>query len=75
MTVDDAMGPLDLRSLAHTLAAIGAGRDVTLPVQFHPGDVPTAVASPETVSVLHRFEASSGTCAARIPVQRPGGTP
>ena len=75
ITVDDGMGPFELRSFAHLLGRLDPARALRLPVRFTPGDVPTAAATPASIRVLRQFAGGARPCATRIPVQAPGVTP
>ncbi len=75
VTVDDGMGPLQLRSFAEVLQQVDPGRVARLPVQFSPGAVPVAVATSATSPAIRRFTGPSGVCARRFPSLSPGGNP
>ena len=75
ITVDDGMGPFQLRSFSHLLGRLDPARAIRLPVRFTPGDVPTVAATPASIHVLRRFAGASKSCATRIPVQGPAATP
>jgi len=75
ITVDDGMGPFQLRSFAHLLGRLDPARAIRLPVRSTPGDVPTAAATPASSRVLRRFGGEAKPCVTRIPVQAPGVTP
>lgn len=69
LTVDSGMSPFDMDQLANALEQLDDLRTEQLPVQLHPGDVPTAELEASGINVLARFgSSSSGGCSVNLPI-------
>ena len=73
VTVDDGLGPSGLRALASILQSLHTATRADLPVAFHPGVVPEALARPAAVTMLRHFQQPSANCTPRLPTLRSGG--
>jgi len=73
VTVDDGMGPFQLRDFAHVLQQVDVRQATRLPARFTPGAVPVAVATSRTPPAIRRFTGASPVCSSRFPSLSAGG--